>query len=150
LSAFMFVTTCNRPRLTDAKAAQKIIDRYCFDWDLGVAVEPDPDSEQEYLVVSGGGWPAAWKIPTDVPPDDFRPDYEETSVDGFEELIKELATCLAEPLTVQSVGTVDGQFPLSACEWHVKPGVISVDVNGFKYVDAEPECQVACQCSAVA
>jgi len=129
----MFATSCNRPRLKDVKAAQRIIDRYCFDWDLEIVIEED------HLNLTGCGWVAAWKVPLGVDPDDFRPAYEDSAIEAFEDLLKDLASCLAEPLTVQSVGTVDGHFPLSACEWHVQPGSGNVETSGFNHCDAEPQ-----------
>ena len=53
--------------------------------------------------------------------------FDANPCDGFEELLKEIAPFLAEPLTVQSIGAENCRFPLAACEWHVRPGSIETD-----------------------
>jgi hypothetical protein len=118
---FLFVTTCNKPRLRDPTKAQDILGRYWFDWDLAVEIEENA-CDQHRLTIQGEGWPAAWPMPDHCDRDHFQPDIDCDGLSDFERLLEEIAPCLDEPLIVQAIGTVDGRFPLSACEWRVAPG----------------------------
>ena len=93
------------------------------------------DTGQPCLSIYGGDWPGAWKIPDGVDKDNFELDYDADADEGFDEFLKAIAPCLAESLTIQSVGTENCRFPISACEWHVRPGAI----NGFRHSCTEAD-----------
>ena len=86
----------------------------------------------------GYDWPGAWKVPDGVDREDFAPDYDEDPDDGFAQFLLDIAHCLAEPLTVQAVGSEKCRFPLSACEWHIRPGGTEVEVQAFHHSGGEP------------
>ena len=52
---------------------------------------------------------------------------------GFEQLLKELAPYLIDPLTVQAVGHDECCFPFLAREWHIRPRSAEVEINGFQH-----------------
>lgn len=133
--ADFFATDCNRPRLQDARAVQAIIERHYFDWELEVGIEFDPTDDQQHLTIFGFGWPGAWEMPMDPVPNNWEPDFDGDGIDGFEGFLREVAPHLAEPLTVQAVGSFQCQFPLLACEWHVTPGATEIRINGFRRCD---------------
>jgi hypothetical protein len=139
LADFIFATACNHPRVKDPKALLQIIDRYHFAWDTEVSVETDPTTNQEVLSIFGYGWPGAWKVPDGLDQEDCELDYEGEGIEGFEQFLTEMAPYLADPLTVQSVGSVQCRFPLSACEWHVQPNAEEVEVNAFRHCDQESD-----------
>ena len=70
--------------------------------------------------------------------ENYAPDYDEDPDDGFVQFLLDIAPCLAEPLTVQAVGAEKCRFPLSACEWHVRPDSTEVEVQGFHHSCGEP------------
>jgi hypothetical protein len=133
MPTFIAVTACNGPRLSDPEGAQKVIERYCWDGDVVPVIRKDEAGRQSHLALHGYDWPGAWRIPDGVRKAEFEPDYDLDSADGFEEFLKELAPFLAEPLTVQAVGSERCRFPISACEWHVRPRDTVVEVSGFRY-----------------
>jgi len=90
---------------------------------------------QPCLVIYGYDWPRTWRIPEGIDPTNFEPDYDQD--DGLEEFFKEVAPYLAEPLTIQAVGSEKCRFPLSACEWHILPGAGNVEINSFHHFDEE-------------
>ncbi|MBM4073470.1 MAG: hypothetical protein FJ271_31785 [Planctomycetes bacterium] len=142
MADFMFATASNGPRLRDARTVQAIIGRHYFDWELEVGVEYDPTDDQQHLTIFGYGWPGAWEKPIGPLPKDWEPDFDGDGIDGFERFLKEVAAHLAEPLTVQSVGSVKCRFPLSACEWHVTPGAAEIEVNSFRHCDSLQDAEV--------
>lgn len=123
-------TVSNVARLKDPEAVKKILGCYLWEGDVEVIIRTENDGEA-FLVICGYDWPIAWKILGDLERDDFEPDCD--SDDDFEDFLKEVSLHLAEPLTVQSIG--GETFPLMACEWHVRPGETSIEVNGFQYSD---------------
>lgn len=139
MADFMAALTSNSPRVKDPQGALAVINRYHFDYDASVEISADrADEQQKYLTLYGDGWPEAWKIPPGVDTDDFEPDYDADSGEGFEEFLKDVAPYLAEPLTVQAVGHTKCRFPFSACEWHVRPGNGKVEISGFKHCCDQP------------
>jgi hypothetical protein len=131
---FVAVTACNQPKLKDHLAVERVLASYYLDPDMNVGMGFDQETGVPYLFLYGYTWPEAWKLPPGVKPEEFCP-YEaelyEDGADGFVELLKELATFLAEPLTVQGVGFTKCCFPLSACEWHVEPNGTEVQLSEF-------------------
>jgi hypothetical protein len=130
MATFMATTASNGPRVKDAAAAQEILDRYVWEGDVIAVIRTD---EQPYLAIYGYDWPGAWRVPDGVRRQDFEPDYNIDGGEGFEEFLNAVSPFLAEPLTVQCVGTENCRFPISACEWHVKPGASEIETNGFKH-----------------
>ncbi len=103
----------------------RIIAKYWFDFDCAVEVETD-SAGQSRLTIDGDGWPAAWPLPPGISAEEYYPDYPTLGQEEFEDFLLEVAANLAEPLVVQAIGTVNGRFPLSACEWRVAPGASAV------------------------
>ena len=82
---------------------RKILDRYFWDSDVTASIETRDGQAQ--LEIYGYDWPGAWSIPDGANRDDFEPDYDIDPGDGLEDFLKEVAPYLAEPLTIQSVGS---------------------------------------------
>ena len=118
---FWFAVACNKPRLCDRAQVLQIIARYWFDFDCEVAIKQDSDG-QACLAIDGDGWPAAWLLPPDTSAEEYYPDYPTLGQEEFAAFLIEIAPFLMEHLIVQAIGTVNGRFPLSACEWRVAPG----------------------------
>jgi hypothetical protein len=140
MADFMAVTTCSHPRLKDHAEVEQILDRYFFDPDLSVGVSFDHDTGEPYLFLYGYAWPEAWRMPEGVTAETFDPYTDELYENGapdFIQLLQEIAQHLAEPLTVQAVGSTKCRFPLSACEWHIEPGSSKVELNEFCHSDRE-------------
>jgi hypothetical protein len=133
MATFMAVTACNGPRLSDSEGTQTVIERYYWDGNVVPVIRKDKTDGQSHLALHGSDWPGAWRIPDGTNKEKFEPDSKLDPTDGFEEFLKELAPFLAEPLTVQAVGSAKCRFPVSACEWHVRPGETAVEVTGFRY-----------------
>ena len=138
-------TSCRPPPATippeGPRAVETIIARYWLDQEFNVGVGFNRDTGQPYLFCFGYVWPEAWKVPEGVSPADFYPfedEVYEDGADGFTQLLQELAPHLAEPLTVQAVGSIKCQFPLSATEWHIEPNGTDVEINEFQHSDPEP------------
>lgn len=141
MSDFMPVTASNHPVLKDHEAVEAIIARYWLDQEFSVGVGFDRQTGQPYLFCFGYVWPEAWKVPDGVSPADFYPfedEVYEDGADGFNQLLQELAPYLVEPLTVQAVGSIKCQFPLSATEWDIEPNGTDVKINEFRHSDTEP------------
>lgn len=138
MATFVATTASNGPRLKDPEAARKVLERYCWDGDVQALIETDQSDGQAYLALYGYDWPGAWKLPDGANREDFAPDYDEDPDDGFTQVLLDIAPCLAEPLTVQAVGAEKCRFPLSACEWHIRPGGTEVEVQGFHHSCGEP------------
>jgi hypothetical protein len=117
---FWFAVACNKPRLRDPAQVLGIIGRYWFDFDCAVAIENDTEG-QSRLSIDGDGWPAAWPLPPGISAEDYYPDYPTLGQEEFEAFLSEVAAFLMDPLVVQAIGTVNGRFPLSACEWRLAP-----------------------------
>ena len=133
MTNFVAVTTSNRPRLRDPTAVRAVLDCYALDFDVGAWIETDEGSDREYLIICGEGWPRAPRLSEGVQSMDVpTSDWDDDPAD-FEQLLKELAPHLAEPLTIQAVTHDDCCFPLLAREWHIEPGNADVRVNGFQY-----------------
>ena len=82
-------------------------------------------------MICGEGWPRATGYlgtPTSTQSIEL-----EGTEEGFEQFLKDLASCLADPLTVQAVGHDDCCFPFAAHEWHVRPGCAQVEINDFHH-----------------
>jgi hypothetical protein len=133
MATFVATTTSNGAALRDVEAARKLLDRYYWYGDVQAEIVGDDAEGQSYLSVYGHDWPGAWWIPDGVDKDAFVPDEDIDSGTGFEEFLAAIAPLLAEPLTIQAIGFENCRFPLSACEWHVKPGSTEVEVNGFRH-----------------
>lgn len=133
MATFVATTACNGPRVNDPEAAKKVLDRYLWESDVAAAIKNAGPDGHSYLELYGYDWPDAWKIPDGVDRSKFEPDYDADPNDGFEEFLKELAPFLAEPLTVQAVGSEKCRFPLAACEWHIPPGAATVEVTCFNH-----------------
>src|SRR6266511_1380039 len=133
MATFLATTASNGPQLKDPEAAQKVVERYWWDGDVRALIETDHSDGQAYLALYGYDWPGAWKVPDGVDREDFASDYDDDPADGFAQFLLDIAPCLAEPLTVQAVGSEKCRFPLSACEWHIQPGGIEVEVRGFHH-----------------
>jgi len=138
MANFTAVTTSNSPRLSDPLQAKTILDHYYIDGEVEAWISQASPEAPECLVIYGYDWPGAWKIAEGIDPDEFEPDDDEDPTDGFEQLLREVAPCLEEPLTVQAVGFTDCRFPLAACEWYVTPGAAEVEVNGFRHCHDNP------------
>jgi len=132
---FAFATACNRPLLSNPEAVLRIMSRFHFGWDTAVNVEPETDSDTKRLVITGNGWPGAWRVPDGADPE-CELDYEGEGRESFEQFLKEVSPYLAEPLTVHAIGSINSQFPLSACEWHVLPGSPGIQTRCFEYGQA--------------
>jgi hypothetical protein len=135
MADFMAVTASNSARIKDHAAVEKIISRYYVDPDLNLGVGFDHETGEPYLFIYGYQWPEAWKLAEGMTHENFDPYTEENyeiGADGFIELLKELAPHLIEPLIVQAVGSTRCFFPLSACEWHIKPGGKRVRLTEFR------------------
>jgi len=63
MADFIARTASSYPRLTDPVAAKQVLDRYCWIDDLKVNIECDKEDGQWHLVLSGDGWPDAFRIP---------------------------------------------------------------------------------------
>src|SRR5437870_241238 len=98
MATFIATTASNAPRLKDPAAALKVIGGFCFEGDVAVGVEADPESGQKRLILYGEDWPGAFKIPTDKEATDFEPDYNEEPADGWEQFLKAISPYLQEPL----------------------------------------------------
>jgi hypothetical protein len=140
MATFIATTASNGARLKDAEAARRVVDRYCWDGDVEVAIQTDRSA---YLVVYGYDWPGCWKVPEGTEPDAFEPDFDQDTYDGFEAFLLDIAPHLAEPLTIQAVGTEKCRFPLSACAWHVRPGATEIEITGFQHSDSESSAATA-------
>ena len=138
MATFIAATASNSPKLRDAVAAQRVLDRYHFDGDIEASVHADEPSGDRRLFFYGYDWPGAWRIPEGVKRDEFEPDYDVGSYAGFELFLKEMAPHLAEPFTIQAIGFERCRFPLSACEWHIGPDSTVIEINDFKHGDLEP------------
>jgi hypothetical protein len=63
--------------------------------------------------------------------------------EGFVQMLSALGPHLATPLTVQAISFDSGGWdPVVACEWHVKPGSTTVDVNQFQHSQGAPAAAV--------
>ena len=149
MATFLATTASNGPRLRDPEAAQKVLEGYWWDGDVQALIEADRSDGQAYLALYGYDWPEAWKITDGVGREDFAPDYDDDPDDGFAQFLLDIAPCLAEPLTVQAVGSEKCRFPLSACEWHVRPSGTEVEVRGFHHSWDEPVVAQAGQSEAM-
>jgi len=138
MATFVAVTASNCPRLKDAVAAQAVLDRFVLDGDVTAVIRTDDDADPPYLAIYGCDWPSARKIPEDVDRERFEPDYNLDGGEGFEEFLKAIAAHLLEPLNVQACGYENCRFPISVCEWHVRPGANKIEINGFKHSRDEP------------
>jgi hypothetical protein len=135
MDTFWFMTRSNKPRLRDPTRVRQIIGKYWFDFDCAVEVEQGSDG-QHRLSIQGDGWPAAWLLPPDMLAEEFYPDFDTSGQEEFAAFLADIAPFLMEPLTVQAIGTADGEFPVSACEWRVEPN--SASVARFEFTsDAE-------------
>lgn len=133
MATFIATTACNGPRVTDAEAVKKIMDRYSWDGDTTAGIIADPDDGQPRLTIAGYDWPAAWKVPDGVDRTMYELDYDTDPNVGFEQFLKQVAPFLAEPLTVQAIGFENCRFPLAACKWHVLPGGGAIEIWGFQH-----------------
>jgi len=136
MADFMPITACNGPRLKDHEKVEEIIRTYYLDPELSVGVSFDHDTGEPSLFLYGFTWPEAWKVPEGTKHEDFDPYTEEQyedGADGFIGLLKEIAPYLKEPLTVHAVGSTKCFFPLSACEWHIKPQGKKVQITEFRH-----------------
>jgi hypothetical protein len=133
MATFVATTASNDPALKDADAARSVLDRYLFDGEVQAEIHKDTENGQAYLEIAGYDWPGAWRIPEGVVKDEFEPDYDADPDDGFGNFLREIAPFLAEPLTIQAVGMQNCRFPLSACEWHIRPGATDIEVNCFRH-----------------
>ena len=131
MATFVATTASNGARLKDPEAVAKILDRYFWDGDVTASIETRDGQAQ--LEIYGYDWPGAWRIPDGANRDDFEPDYDIDPGDGLEDFLKEVAPYLAEPLTIQSVGSERCRFPLAARELHIRPGETTIEVNGFNH-----------------
>lgn len=135
MADFIATTASNDPKLTDHEAVERIIDGYYVDPDFSIGVDFDRDTGTPYLVMYGYVWPEAWKL-EGVSREEFDPydnDLYERGEDDFEQFLKEIAPHLAEPLTIQAIGSTKCRFPLASCEWHIEPGSQEVEVGGFRH-----------------
>src|SRR5262245_10034664 len=108
MADFMPVTACNDPKITDHIAVEQIIRSYYFDPYLNLGVGFDRENGDPYLFLCGDVWPESWRLPEGVDPalfDPFATDLYEEGADGFVAFLKEIAPCLAEPLTVHAIGS---------------------------------------------
>jgi hypothetical protein len=138
MATFVATTASNGPRVTDPEAVNKVLERYFWDGELTVTCVKEEQTGHSHLEMYGFDWPSAWHIPEGIDPEEFEPDYADSS-DGFDDFLKEIAPLLAEPLTVHAVGSENCRYPLSACEWHVRPGDRTVRVNSFVCPESEPQ-----------
>jgi hypothetical protein len=120
MNMFWFLTTSNKPRLRDPTQVQQIIETYWFDFDFTVEIEHTPNG-QHRLGIQGDGWPSAWLPPPGTPSEEYCPDFNTSGQEEFAAFLVEVAPFLVETLIIQAIGTADGEFPLSACEWRVEP-----------------------------
>jgi hypothetical protein len=139
MATFVATTASNGPRLLDPEAARRVVERYHWDGDVTESIEHHQADAQSYLALYGYDWLGAWKIPDGVTPEEFEPDYDVDPYDGFEAFLRDIATCLAEPLTVQAVGAEKCRFPLAACEWHIKPGGSEIQLTCFQHSAGDPD-----------
>ena len=138
MADFFPTTACNDPKINNHEAVEKILASYYTDPDFQVGVGFDEESGEPYLFAYGYVWPEAWKLPDGTKREVFDPceeDRYEEGDDGFIQLLLEIAPYLAEPLTVQAIGSIKCRFPLAAGEWHLKPGGRKVRTNGFRASD---------------
>jgi hypothetical protein len=136
---FDAVTTSNRPRLREPSAARALLDQYPLAEDVRAWIETDEDTGRQYLTICGDGWPRACRIVEGGDSSEAVYEDVEEKGAGFEQLLKELAPCLADPLTVQAVGHDECCFPFAAREWHIRPGSAGVEINDFQHSwDGEP------------
>jgi hypothetical protein len=133
MATFVATTASNGARVKDADAAQRVLDRYVWDGGVEAVIRNDERDGTSRLCVYGTDWPAVWKLPTADYWNGFELDYDVDTGEIFEEFLRDIAPFLAEPLTVQTVGTEHCRFPISACEWHVLPGATTIEVAGFKH-----------------
>lgn len=131
MTTFIATTASNEALLSDADAVRAVLDRYYLDGDCQPILRQDEDG-QSYLSIAGNDWPMAWHIPDGCPAVAFVPDWNEDAEKAFEQLLREIASCLAEPLIIQAVGAQACQFPLAACEWHVCPHASEIQSGGFR------------------
>jgi hypothetical protein len=110
-----------------------LLDQYSLAEDVRAWIESDEDTGQQYLTICGDGWPRACRIVDGTYPAEAAFEDAEDEGAGFEQLLEELATHLAEPLTVQAVGHDECCFPFAAQEWHVGPGSAEVEISGFHH-----------------
>lgn len=143
MATFLATTASNGPRLRNQEAARQVLERYYWDGDVQALIETDRSDGQAYLALYGYDWPGTWKIPHDVDREAFATDYDDDPDDGFAQFLLDIAPCLAEPLTVQAVGSEKCRFPLSACEWHIQPDGTEVEVQGFHHSCDEPALVLA-------
>lgn len=133
MATFVATAASNDAALKDVDAARRVLDRYFFDGDVQAEIRKDSENGSPYLSVCGYDWPGAWRIPDGVAKDGFEPDFDVDPDIGFDEFLKEVAPCLGEALTIQAIGTENCRFPISACEWHVRPGATEIEINGFRH-----------------
>ncbi len=133
MATFNATTASNGAFLKDAAAARRVLDRYYFDGDVEAEIQVDAEQNRPYLSIWGYDWPGAWRIPDGIDKGAFDPDYDDDPSNGFDEFLKEIAPLLAEPLTIQAVGSEKCRFPLAACEWRVGPGATEIEVCGFRH-----------------
>jgi len=133
MATFIATTASSGPRLKDATAAKKVLERYYWDGDVQALIETDGPTGQPTLPLYGYDWPGAWKVPDGISPAEFVPDYDLDPGDGFEGFLRDIAPHLAESLTVQAIGFEKCRFPLSACEWHIQPDGTTIAISGFQH-----------------
>lgn len=147
MADFMPTTASNGPKVKDHARLEQILIRFYVDPDFKIGVGFDYDDGQPQLFMYGCCWPEAWKLPDEVPRDEFDPCMDNTYERGAEEfvaLLKEIAPQLQEPLIVHAVGVEKCRFPLAACEWRIDPEGDTVWINGFQHGYRE---QQACVCT---
>jgi hypothetical protein len=137
LADFMAVTACSNPRIKDHEAVEALIQKYYFDPDFQVGVGFDEEDGSPYLFAYGYVWPEAWPLPEYSSRPTFDPyagDTYEEGDDGFLQFMKDVARHLLEPLTLQAIGNTKCRFPLSACQWTIRPGSRRVHIIKFREV----------------
>jgi hypothetical protein len=134
MATFMAVTSSSSARLRDVEAVRKLLDRYSWDGDVEAKITEMPHG-QAHLTICGYDWPSMSRIPEAAEPASF----EDNDDNEFEKFLLEIAPHLAEPLTVQAVGSEKCRSPLCACEWHVVPGGNTLQVNAFRYPEAKDD-----------
>lgn len=133
MRGFGAVTTSNRPRLREPSAARAVLDQYPLEEDVRAWIENDEATGKQYLTICGDGWPRPCRMVEGVKSSQgVCGEADEVGAD-FEQLLNELAPYLADPLTVQAVGHDECCFPFTAREWHICPGSVEVEINGFQH-----------------
>lgn len=131
MTTYLAVTSSNEARVCKAHRVRALIDRYFWDNDVQ-AILRDDDDGQSFLSIAGDDWPVVWRMPNDIDPADFVPDWDQDSDEEFDRFLRELAPFLAEPLTIQAIGAETSRYPLAASEWRLKPGSTRVRITSFR------------------